>query len=47
MLIQTWSVPQMMMLPELGLLEMGVLVPPMMPGLSSRRCVVSVLHFRP
>jgi hypothetical protein len=47
MLIQTWSVPQMMMLPELGVLEMGVLVPLMMPGLSSRRCVVIVPPFLP
>ena len=47
MLIQTWSVPQMMMLPELGVLEMGVLVPLMMPGLSSRRCVVIVPSFLP
>jgi hypothetical protein len=45
--IPMWSVLPMMMVPGLELLELGMLLPLLMPGLSSRRCVVSVLHFRP
>jgi hypothetical protein len=49
-LTQKRSVLQMMnkmMMPELWVLEMWLLAPMMLPGLSSRRCVTVVPPFLP